>query len=390
MSLNKNNHLSCVYCSSENFELGKGSKEHVILSSLGGRKISRNICCIKCNIRYGNEIDVSMSEPYQHFSTMLGIKTGRNKDAPTIRNAGEIGGRKFNVLPKGEIEYSSPLRNVKETKKGLDISVSGRNEKELISLLSNIYKSNNIDLSKVNEIKAKSVLTKSPTIKGRFLFGESTQYRSVAKMLLTYMATMISPERLRSGIFQEIIDYIKGSKGIHPVWVETSDMRQFPSISNINHRIFIFASKSKRTVYGCLELFGNIRYSAILSNKWSAVDINKCYIINPITQESKEYEVEQIINIPIGFSDRRSLEGKMELLTSQFKRLIKIIEERQHKASQEEMLNTVFEKYNLTGLKDINESIFKQAINEYFERLSCIYLGTEFEEEISIQEPFNK
>lgn len=388
--MNDSAKLQCIYCSLEYFKEGEGSKEHVILSALGGRKYSKNICCVTCNTKYGNEIDREFSKTYQEFSTMIGIKTGRNKDAPTIKMAGQIGDRSFDVLPKGEIKYSSPQVEVKKDGSILNIDISSRSKEEFINILSSIYKSHGVEPSEIKEIKAKSVLTKSPKISSSFHFGGDEHYRAVAKMLLNYLATIISPRRLRSGIFDNCINYIKGEDNIHPIWIDTSTEDDYPKISNINHRIFIFCSSSKKVVYGVLEIFGHIKYAGILTTSWDGADISKCYIIDPVTQESANYDITEKSNIPTKIIDRRSLIDKIDFLTQQFTNIIRIFEERQYQAIQDKMLNIVMDKYNISDNGQVELEIAKKALNEYIDRLNCIYFGTTFEEELTFKNPFDK
>ncbi|MEM9508446.1 MAG: hypothetical protein AAGA16_12310, partial [Cyanobacteria bacterium P01_E01_bin.35] len=56
------------------------------MSSIGGRKVSRDIDCENCNNKLGLEIDEPFSKRLGFFSTMLGITTGRNKNAPIHKN----------------------------------------------------------------------------------------------------------------------------------------------------------------------------------------------------------------------------------------------------------------------------------------------------------------
>jgi len=385
----KKQKIICIYCKTNSFEVGEGSKEHVILSSLGGKKSSRNICCTDCNTKYGNEIDIKLSETYQVFSTMLGIKTGRNKKAPTLKSTGEIDGRSFDTLSGGIIKYSSPKVNVRNiNSKVYDICITARSQQELLHLLSNIYKSKGVDHTKLKKIEAESVFTKAPKVTGRISFGDDKQYRSVAKMLLTYISTMISPERLRSGIFSELIDYIMGNSDIYPVWLETVDMKDYPKISEVNHRMFIFCSKTKRIAYGCLEIFGHIRYSVILSTGWDSEDINKCHVIDPITHKRGDYDIQPITDFPLGLKDRRSLENKSDYLVTQFKRLINLFEERQRVIVEQSILDELMDKYNICKEEDINTDIFAEFVQEYIGRINCIYHGENYQEDVIINSPF--
>lgn len=101
----KSKMLNCIYCKTATFENGKGSEEHVILSALGGRKVSKNINCKDCNNRLGSEIDTSFNE-LSFISTILGVKTGRKKDAPVQKKIVTHEGENYDLLPGGKFRLS--------------------------------------------------------------------------------------------------------------------------------------------------------------------------------------------------------------------------------------------------------------------------------------------
>ena len=100
---------------------------------------------------------------------------------------------------------------------------------------------------------------------------------------------MISPERIRNGQFNKVIEYIdKGNNSYNLLSYDSvSPIPQQPRINEINHRIFIFASKEKKLVFGILELFGHLTFSGVLTDSWNGENINKVYVIDPITGNNK-------------------------------------------------------------------------------------------------------
>ncbi|WP_084185060.1 HNH endonuclease [Desulfonatronum thiodismutans] len=98
--------LKCIYCNKNDFDEGKGSREHVILSSLGGRKMSRNICCVVCNNQLGEAIDEPTSKDLVALSNSAGITTGRDKESPTIKNVAMIEGQSLDLKSGGKPDRS--------------------------------------------------------------------------------------------------------------------------------------------------------------------------------------------------------------------------------------------------------------------------------------------
>lgn len=187
--------ISCIYCLNGNFEKGKGSLEHVILSSLGGRKSSRNICCESCNNRLGKEIDEPLSEALSFFSTMLDITTGRNKPAPTQKMIGEHEGKKFDIFSGGLVKYSKSDVGITEADGKAEICISANSEEEALKILSGVLKKYNKTIDDFTDLEAKSVKSYIPSIHQRLQLGGEEQLRSIAKTALTYIATFVSPER---------------------------------------------------------------------------------------------------------------------------------------------------------------------------------------------------
>ncbi len=148
--------LSCIYCLNETFEQGKGSEEHAILSSLGGRKSSRNVCCSNCNNRLGKEIDEPCSQALSFFSTMLDITTGRNKPAPTQKSIGEHEGKSFDIFPGGEIKFSKSDIDIKENNDKAEISIIANSASEAFKVLSEILKKYGKNIDDLTDLEAKS------------------------------------------------------------------------------------------------------------------------------------------------------------------------------------------------------------------------------------------
>lgn len=281
--------IKCIYCTNE-FKEGEGSLEHVILSSLGGRKGSRNICCEECNGRLGTEIDKSVADSFSFFSNMLGIRTGRNKKAAVIKNIIEIGDSSYNMLPQGKFELSKTKVNIKEFDDRKEVYISAKDEEEAKNILKNIlFNQLKLDPKSIDNVKATLNKIYPPEVHHNFSLGGADQYRSFAKTMLTFLSTLVKPERLREDIFKDIIDYINGKahQNKYPILYNGTLSLPFePKLSNINHRVFIHASNTRNKVIGALEIFGNIKISCILSNEWKYDNISKVYVIDPVTSEA--------------------------------------------------------------------------------------------------------
>ncbi|WP_088743216.1 HNH endonuclease [Cobetia sp. QF-1] len=282
--------LNCIYCPDEFFVQGKGSKEHAILSSIGGRKISRNICCVKCNARLGNEIDEHVSEGLKFLSTLCGITTGRGRPAAAINNAGCHNDLPFSLKSGGEIVVSQSKISVCSESETINISIQAKDIGSAEKLFSHQLKRFG---KKEEEISNYQVTTHKEYIKPveMSVSMESGEHkRSVAKMALTYTATLISPDRLRSGIFYDIIDYINNGSGkISLVYFYPNSTPGNVELPVTSHKVVIIASSEKKKAVGFIELFGGIRFIILLSDSWNGGDIYKVHVVDGRSGKQSNY-----------------------------------------------------------------------------------------------------
>lgn len=357
--------IKCLYCETK-FITGKGSLEHVILSSLGGRKGSRNVCCEECNSRLGSEIDKSISEAFSFFSNMLGIRTGRNKQAAVLKNVIKIGENSYNMLPEGKLELSKNKVNIKEFDNRKEVTINAKNEEEAKNILKKImFDQLKLDPTSVKNIQSTINKIYPPTIQNNFSFGGDEQYRSIAKTILTYLATLVKPERLRDNTFKDIINYINGVSNNIKFPVLYNGKLKLPEthkLSEINHRVFICASSTKNKVIGILEIYGCITISCILSKKWIYNDISKVYIVDPVTSKTlnedillSESLINECINMNVSLDDESIVYIKDDI-----SKLMREIVKRQKNSRIEEKIKEAMNMYLPNeGEVITDESIYK-------------------------------
>ena len=271
--------LACVYCSNAYFSEGEGSKEHVILSALGGRKSSRNVCCEACNNRLGGEIDQPLADTFVFITNMLSIKTGRNKPAPTIRRAVQHEGKEYDIGPGADFSLSKQPISIQENKETGEVEVFAtvRDKDSALKLLDQVLDKYGMSTEDFDTLPAQLVREPAPLIHQNIVIGGDVHFRSIAKMLFTYLATMIDPQRIRGEAFKPLIEYIDGlNTGFDQVRYDfVTDLPKEPTLNSVNHRIFMFASAERRIVFGVLELFGRLRWSVQLTSEWDGSDVAK-------------------------------------------------------------------------------------------------------------------
>ena len=283
--------LTCIYCEIETFDQGKGSEEHVILSSIGGRKTSRSICCVSCNNRLGDEIDRPLTEGLKGLSNYIGVVTGRGKDSATLKNHDVYDGIMYDLTHGGRLQRSKIelSREIDEDNGLANISIVARNTTELNKLFNQQIESFGESIKSIQVKEITEIIEYPNSLTLDIDIGLVSHYRSIAKSALTYIGTVIAPERLRNGLFLKLIEYIKGENDeLGLVAITKVTFPSMPNIFTMQHRIIISASSKKRMAIGLVELFGGITFKVVLSDCWDGPNLQKGYAIDPISGEHDE------------------------------------------------------------------------------------------------------
>jgi hypothetical protein len=378
--------LNCIYCEVETFAPGKGSEEHVILSSLGGKKGSRNICCQSCNNKYGDDIDEELSKELSFFSTMLDITTGRNKPAPTHDRILTHQGKDYDLSPGGNFRLSKADVKITDIEgaNSQEVAITAGNEEQAIKILNQVLRRYNKTIDDFSSLDAKSVRTYVPTIHQRISLGGEKQLRSITKMMLSYTATLISPERLRSGCFQEVINYIKGVNSDYSgtQFDCVSNLPKLPSVKDINHRIFFISSKSRKLGVGFIELFGKLRFSSILTDKWDGESIGRAYAIDPVSGEQENIEFDVDNNLFTSLDQRGIDYGCFQNAVSQ---LVETFQQRQ----SDQVISVITEKAIERHMVSKGEYITKEMIQNVAQEVALEFVRfsqrLESEEDIDLK-----
>lgn len=368
--------INCIYCNLNQFEEGKGSEEHVILSSLGGRKSSRNICCINCNNELGDEIDSKLSSELVFFTNLLNIKTGRKKSSKTIRNVGVMDGREFDLKPGGSPYFSKSEFEKNITEKGIEAYFSARNPEEALKMIQQFTSKQcktPDDLIDAH-IKIHSNYD-MPQIDGTLRLGEPTFFRSIAKMMLTYLATLCDQRRLRNGSFDQCIGYIKGDKEAK-IQISFDYNNEFPSSNRdltMFHQVFVWADPKTGVVFSGISLFRFINVSCILTRSWSGGEIRKAHIIDPINSVSYDLDASfdeenpNILAENMGY-DRSQFSNAIDNLMSETMRIQK---ETSNRKMIREAVSLAISSQNVEELNQDNINSIIQKILLYIAAQNC-------------------
>lgn len=293
--------ISCAYCDPDEpakFLLGEGSEEHVILSALGGLKTTRNICCVTCNNRLGDEIDKELAKNLAPLCNLFSIKNGRKGTSPTLSTHETMDGQSLKISPGARFQLKkSSIEEITIDPGKTVLKIKANTVSEAENLLKNYLKKFGYGVKTETSYTTKST---PPPIFSFTLTFDVNEKRSAAKMLLNFLATSINPERIRSKDFRKFVTYINGeseiSNRIEP-WLNM-DIPDIKLQYKFGHTVLFAASAEKQIVVGVLVLFGCIKITALMSTSWTGPTIGKMYCIDPCTgvHETIHVDAEKYVN----------------------------------------------------------------------------------------------
>ena len=372
--------MNCIYCGGL---FDKGSSEHVILSAIGGKKQTKSICCEKCNNQLNAEIDNDLAEKLSIIANQINLITGRKKSSATLKNIDTEKGYKIKLRPGGQPELAKASIDANTHNNGeIQISISARNQEEAKTLLEGQLKKFGKNLNEVKIQKCERVSEYVGTLHFNLSIGGPLHFRSIAKMMLNYFANKFNPDRMTSSSFQKAIQFIDKGVPLPENWINFDYTNRVPfstTLSPFNHRLLIGTNSKEKIVFGFLELFGELNFSAILDDQWDGPDKIYVYIVDPVTSVHKEEEI--VFNI----SKEMLMKKEYSLPEGQnaFNRLFEKIKKKIGNDFSENLIQETIEKY----FKGKGEIITPEMINVFSQEVAQALVKTTYK--IDTREEFD-
>ena len=193
---------TCKLCEKE----PAGSEEHIVLKSMGGRKVVRGFLCEPCNNRLGNAIDAPLEEVFRPISLMTGCVRGDGKGVRPMELEFADGKRR-KLVPGGLVDVRRPITvNVADERVGgiriFDPFVVAKIAEQKLRDLMSEGDRVQVKMSVVPELEPEETIFE-------FNFGDLAHYRSVLKMGLALIA---SENRLVDGPeLHRCLEFINGA-----------------------------------------------------------------------------------------------------------------------------------------------------------------------------------
>lgn len=270
------------------------SKEHLLQSALGGKKISYDLLCGSCNNKFGETIDAELISQIGHFADILGVNNStknkilkfqtddlkdwsvgsRLKGLYTIKY--EIKGYVLEVHGKDELECERKLKNILKKHKKKDASLDINKE------ISKIQFNDNYAPDKLFINNGRS---KNP--KEMVIGGTEGYYGGLAKIVLNYYLANGGEKKYVEDIVSFINNHNVKFNGIDTAYsdgiVRNLDKKE------ISHVIQIWSDMNNKVLVGYIELFSMFRYFIVLNFKYDGPEFNYKWAYDLIAK--KDYDV---------------------------------------------------------------------------------------------------
>jgi len=231
------------------------------------------------------------------FSNTLAIRTGRGKAAPTIRGLRLSTGKQLDLLPGGRPQS----RDVEVTRSTVDgrehvcIKIPAHRKEAIGKILGGILAKTGRSLADLHNTEARretQFIDERVTVPCEL--GGKDCFRAAGKMVLNLLAAKIGNAAVRVREFEAIRAFI-GDESTHDEELVNHDYKnQFPNSSGVQvkagwcHSIAVSANSETGIVAGFVELYGGIRFSALLADSWHDEAVTIAYIVDPVTGLDEE------------------------------------------------------------------------------------------------------
>lgn len=287
----------CYKCDSPLTEDNK-SKEHLLQSALGGKKVSYDLLCEMCNNEIGETIDAEIASQIGHFADILGVN---NSTKHKVLKAETEDGNDWSI--------GSSLKGLYHIKceiKGYPIDLYGKDERECKKKLRKLLNKNkrtdpelDVDEAVANiqfeDLQASGKLFfnngRSSNPKEMIVGGSKEYYGAIAKIMLNhYLVNGGSKEYV-----EDMISFVKDQKGDFVGKIKTvfSDaiVRNLDE-NEIGHIVHVWSNSYDKLLLGYIELFGIYRYLVLLNSNYEGPEYNFKWAYDLVIK--KEYDANVI------------------------------------------------------------------------------------------------
>lgn len=380
----------CLFCDDP-----PGSREHVFLSALGGRLVSRHATCKTCNTHFasdaGGKIDDLLCKQFLHVRCGLAIWGGRDDPPPAIPQAGTFpDGGEFDLAP-GFVPVLRAPRIPDGLKPGSEFHVSTRNVEEA-KRIKEILKARGLNPEVKN---AERVRRKAPMVHFKLSLGGQVGLRSAGKTAVIGACVLYGNEKARRLVDPAVIDAIHhGCPDIANFaewdyaneWPLPIAMRPYKNApeaqtSGFEHTLVIGDVQDISVAY--IEFFGGIRFSIKLGRRSGLTP--RGLALNPRAMKSSRFVLTP--EMPLQYNERNPASLKAEFdasckgLNTAFNNIFQQWQSDSHKQYYDELADKLEDRLMSAGDDEAaREAVFRQ----WTEEVTLIEFGGSWREDLDV------
>lgn len=336
------------------------SKEHILLNAIGGTLKSSELLCKTCNSELGHKSDSELAKQFLFISSFLNVKRDSG-EFPILKNLTAESGKKYHLTKGGIPILNSPSVKTVLEKDQVFLSVTARNEKEMMQILRQLkkkYPAINLETIKDKFINTEEYLNEYLT--HSIVIGGDLALQSIVKTAVNYY---ILHQNEKSNV-EHLFDYLKGKNETKIVNHFNSEEEFYNQDSEeIVHLIHLYGSKSSKLLYCYVEFFSAFSFLVLLNDNYNGEDLKStyCYDILNGKEITKDFKVTLDKNQILEAIDKGA---NNEIFTSKLTRILKIGYERQSNVALRKILTRASDKILKEKYKE-GEGLSEEVINEY-------------------------
>jgi hypothetical protein len=282
---------TCALCS--NKITGKNnSKEHIIPSSIGGRRKVMGFICKTCNNRLGEESDAELANQLNWLSLYIGIKRESGRGEPPSQVVQTVGGERLLLRSDGSMTTEHPA--IKEIGDGAEtrLNIQVRTFKEAEKVLKGFVKKYpNIDVARLlADAEFKETPLDSP-IQMKLEFGGRLFGKSIVKTALAFASQKAVPHQLCDQARDYLNDLIEQENAPYSQFYLRDLVTNRPT-DKLFHCVALIGEPQKKRLIAYVEYFGFVRLVVNLSSEYVGQRISDVYALDPTTGQELSLDID--------------------------------------------------------------------------------------------------
>lgn len=306
--------MQCILC--QQTIVGRTKPEHILLNTLGGRAVVRDIVCSDCNGAMGRGPDHDLADSVAMLRNIGHLLSG-DGGAPPIIHGMTSEGMTFDVTPGMQVKPRHRGKKVNVNKQGeeIKISIAATNERELDILMRGAARSvakelghsepkviEAIHADLLRDHKRNDAIVPAPSIRSQFQFGTGRSQQSMAKATLVLWARLVGSKEVIRSRYDQIRSFIwNGDKPTDPETLVKLDYRALPEIPEqfgTNPNLIQVVSDESGAVYGYFRLYGAIGWRFLLCASGAPPNRACSLVSNPFQNEIFQLDREREAILP--------------------------------------------------------------------------------------------